>query len=309
LTAPDRRILVTPRSLSSSPRAVSDLLQPYGLEPVFPSAGETPTREALIEVLPDCIGWIAGVETIDAAVLEHATKLRAISRFGSGTNNVDIPAASRLGISVLSAPGANAQGVAELALALTLDSLRSVSSSSRALRESRWEREQGREISSLSVLVVGLGAIGMRYAKAMAALGARVTGVDPLASAPTGIPIIPRLEDAIESADVISLHCPVPPDAAPIVDQALLERAQRGVIIVNTARAELVDESALLIGLNAGRVGHYAVDAFRIEPPPPSDLLRHPRVIATPHIGAYTVESTERTLHAAITNLVGAIEA
>jgi phosphoglycerate dehydrogenase-like enzyme len=230
-----------------------------------------------------------------------------ISRFGAGTSNVDISAAEARGIKVLNAPGANAQGVAELALALTLNCLRSITASSEALRDGRWERRQGREVAGLSVLVLGFGAIGQRYATAMVALGAKVTAIDPIAPAHPAVVVVRDIADMIGAADVISLHCPPAPDGSAFVDAALLSRARRGVIVVNTARAELVEDKALLAALDDGRVGSYAVDAFRIEPPAPTELLRHPRVTATPHIGAFTAESAERTLLASVDNLVRAL--
>jgi D-3-phosphoglycerate dehydrogenase len=298
------RVLVTPRSLSSAPAKARALLAVNGLEPVFPPPGDQPSLQTLIDLLPGCVGWIAGVEPIGDAVLQHAGDLRVISRYGSGTDKVDMTAAEAHDITVLSAPGANAQGVAELAVAFTLDCLRSVSASSQALREGRWERHQGREIRGLFVVTVGLGAIGQRYSDAMTALGATVCAVDPVVTPRAGIRLVGSLDEVVHEVDVISLHCPVRRGEGPLIGADLLSRARTGVVLVNTARAELVDEEALLAALDDGRVGWYAVDAFHTEPPPPSKLLRHPHVLPTPHIGAYTTQAAERTLQAAVDNLV-----
>lgn len=301
------RILVTPRSLSSAPAAAIEMLAAVGLESVFPPPGAQPSEQTLIELIPGCVGWIAGVEPIGEFVLRHATDLRVISRYGSGTSNIDTDATDARGIAVLNAPGANAQGVAELAIALTLDCLRSVSRSSQAIREGRWERHQGRELQGLSVVTVGLGAIGGRFAHAMTVLGAIVSAVDPVAAPCEGISLVRDLGDVVGQADVISLHCPATRDGAPLIGADMLARTRRGVILINTARAELVDDAALLMALNDGQVSHYALDAFRTEPPSPSELLEHPNVIATPHIGSYTTQAAERTLRASIDNLVQAL--
>lgn len=300
------RVLVTPRSLTSEPRAARDLLSTHGLDAVFSAGGTQPSEQTLAHLLPGCVGWIAGVEPIGQSVLRHATDLRVISRYGSGLSNVDLSAAQARGICVVAAAGANAQGVAELAVALTLDGIRSVSVSAQALREGRWERHQSREIHGLTVVIVGFGAVGQRYAKAMAALGATITAVDPFAATPD-IALVRDLAQVINSADVISLHCPPPSGGKHVIGRDELAQTRPGVIIVNTARAELVDDDAMLEGLNSGQVGMYAVDAFRTEPPEPSDLLQHPRVIATPHIGGFTVEATDRTLRASVDNLVKAL--
>lgn len=302
-----RRVLVTPRSISSTPAAAIKMLAASGLEPVFPPPGRQPSEATLIKLIPGCVGWIAGVEPIGELVLRHAADLRVISRYGSGTSNIDSMAAEARGIAVVNAPGANAQGVAELAVALTLDCLRSVSLSSRALRAGRWERHPGREVQGLQVVTVGLGAIGQRFASAMTALGASIIAVDPVAAPRPGIALVRDLGEAIGQADVVSLHCPAPRDGVPLIGADLLARARRGVIVINTARAELVDDGAILAALNAGQVGAYALDAFRTEPPEPSALLDHARVIATPHIGGFTTEAGERTLRASVDNLVRAL--
>ena len=303
------RVLVTPRSLTRAGLDAVPELEPLrerGVELVAGPAGATPTPEELAVLLEGCEGWIAGVEQVSAATLASAPALRVISRNGTGVDSIDLAAAGRQGVAVLAARGANAQGVAELALTLTLSALRQVPWSAADLREGRWSRQPARELAELTVGVVGLGAIGARVAQAFTALGATVVGHDPVA--PVGEVTRLDLPALVDVSDVVTLHAPPTPGAGPLVDAALLGRARRGAVLVNTARASLVDDDAVLAALESGVLSAYAVDAFATEPPEPSPLLRHPRTIATPHLGAFTTASVSRATSAAVTNLLAALD-
>jgi D-3-phosphoglycerate dehydrogenase len=302
------RVLVTPRSLTRAGLDAVPELEPLrdrGVELVSGPAGATPTPDQLAALLEGCEGWIAGVEPISAATLAGAPALRVISRNGTGLDSIDLAAAERQGVAVLAARGANAQGVAELALTLTLAALRQVPWSAADLRAGRWSRQPARELAELTVGVVGLGAIGVRVAQAFTALGAAVVGHDPVA--PAGEVTRLDLPALVEVSDVVTLHCP-PTPGAPLVDAALLGRARPGAVLVNTARASLVDDDAVLAALESGALSAYAVDAFETEPPEPSPLLRHPRTIATPHLGAFTTASVSRATSAAVANLLAALD-
>lgn len=301
------RVLVTPRSLTRAGLDAVPELEPLrrrGVELVSGPAGATPTAEDLAVLLEGCAGWIAGVEPIGEATLAGAPALRVISRNGTGVDAIDLAAAGRRGIAVVAARGANAQGVAELALALALAALRHVPWSAADLREGRWSRRPARELAELTVGVVGLGAVGARVAQAFAALGATVVGHDPVG--PVGEVTRLDLAGLVDAADVVTLHCP-PTPGAPLVDATLLGRARSGAVLVNTARASLVDDDAVLAALESGALAAYAVDAFDTEPPEPSPLLRHPRTLATPHLGAFTTASVSRATTAAVANLLAAL--
>lgn len=303
------RVLVTPRSLTRDGLdAVAELapLRERGYELVSGPPGTAPTPAELPALLEGCDGWLAGVEQIGAATLEGASSLRVISRNGTGVDSIDLPAAERLGIAVRAAHGANAQGVAELALALALAALRQVPWSATDLREGRWTRQPARELAECRVGVVGLGAIGSRVAGLFTLLGAEVVGHDPVA--PVGD--VPRVElaELVATSDVVTLHAPPVPGARPLVDAALLADVHPGAVLVNTARASLVDDDAVLAALELGALSAYAVDAFETEPPELTDLLRHPRTIATPHLGAFTSASVSRATSAAVQNLLEALD-
>ena len=301
------KILITPRSLTRQGLERVPELKPLRdrFELISGPAGTTPNSEQLASLLPGCTGWVAGVEQITAPVLESAPSLKVISRNGVGTDAIDTAAASRLGITVLNAPGSNAQSVAELSLALALNALRNVPWSSAALVRGEWRRLEGREVGECTVGVVGLGAVGRRTAAAFSALGAAVIGCDPAPSEVT-VPLV-TVADLIRRSDIVTLHCPPSADG-PVISADLIRAAKPGLILINTARSTLVDDDAVLAGLRSGRVGSYAVDAFDREPPEVSELLRHPRVVATPHLGAFTSASVSNATRIAVENLLAALE-
>ena len=303
------RVLVTPRSLSESGLArvpELDLLRARGFELVSGPAGRLPEEDELLALLPGVVGWLAGVERIGARVLDAAPELRVISRNGSGVDAVDLQAAARTGVRVERATGANAQGVAELALALALMALRGIPSGAAALRAGRWSRQIGRELAECTVGVVGLGAVGGRAAHAFADLGARVLAHDPFVA--SGDVELVDLDTLVASSDVVSLHCPATDNGRPLLDAARLAALPAGAVVVNTARSSLVDDDAMLAALEAGRLAAYAVDAFDCEPPEPGPLLAHPRVIATPHLGGYPRASVRRATEQAVENLLRVLD-
>ncbi len=303
-------MLVTPRSLTRPGLDASPALRRLrdaGFTLVASPAGRQPTPDELLDLLPGCVGWIAGVEPIGDDILAAAPDLKVISRHGAGTDAIDADAASRRGVTVERAAGANAQSVAELTLALVLAALRSVAPTSRALVNGRWERTIGRELGECTAGVVGLGAIGGIVARFLSTLGATVVAHDPVADADAiGSDVARRVsfDELIDASDIVTLHCPPLPDGKSLLSGPEFARMRPDAVLINTSRASLVDDAAALDALESGHLSSYAVDAFPSEPPELTALLLHPRVIATPHIGAYTTASTERTVSVAVDNLL-----
>lgn len=299
------RVLVTPRSMSAGRSPAVDRLKAAGYTVVTPAPGRQPTREDLLAAVPGVVGWVAGVEPIDAQVLARADTLRVISRNGAGCDAIDMAAAAASGVRVLTARGANAQGVAELALALTLAGLRGLPEAAAALRAGQWRRTTGREAAGRTLGVVGFGAIGRRLAHLAAGLGMRVVAHDPFVRDAGDVPLLP-LHELLRTSEVVSLHVPPSPDG-PLLGAPELALLRDDAVLLNTARSTLVDEDALLAELDSGRIALYTVDAFDREPPAPSALLAHPRVLPTPHLGAATAESVRRASDAAVDNLLAAL--
>lgn len=300
------RVLVTPRSLTSDPPAELERLRAAGYDVVLGPAGRLPTEEQLVQLLPDCVGYLAGVEPITRSVLDAAPELRVISRNGVGVDNVDLAAARARGIEVLRAEHANSRAVAELTIALILCLLRGVAPAARGMREGRWTREVGRESAGRTLGVVGSGAIGRAVLTLAGRLGMSLVACDPAPPGDllaAGEPRFITLEQLLGAADVVTLHCP-PPPGGPLLGAAELATLRAGALLVNTARAGLVAEDPLICALDDGRLAGYAVDVFHEEPPRDSRLVAHPRVVATPHIGGYTRESVAASTARAVENLL-----
>jgi phosphoglycerate dehydrogenase-like enzyme len=302
------KIFITPRSLTKTRHPQVQRLADAGYDIVLAPAGQQPTEEQMLRCVPDCVGWLAGVEPIGNRVLEATNTLKVISRNGTGVDNIDLSAATRCGIAVLRADGANAQGVAELAITLTLALARSVPLSDHAIKSGRWERRIGMEINGRTLGLVGCGRIGQIVAQLAIGLGMNVIAFD-LFPNPSFSPSpqfrYASMDEVFSQSDVISLHAPASRDGTPLVNRATLAQMRRGALLVNTARASLIDANALLAALNEGQVAGAAIDVFDVEPPIDRTLAEHERVVATPHVGAFTKESVDRAVEVAVDNLIG----
>ena len=304
------KILITPRSLTRDGDPALELLKKAGHELVLCTPGKAPDEAELLRLVPGCVGWIAGVEKITERVLKEARGLKAISRNGTGVDSVDLEACKRLGIAVLRAEGANARGVAELAIGLLLALVRSIPASCAAMKAGGWERSQGAELEGRTLGIVGCGRIGKLVARFALALDMQVLGYDayPDASfAPSALFRFAALDEVLGSSDAVTLHCPHEPGQPPIMDTLSIEKMRKGAYLINTARAGLVDPAAVLLALERGKLSGYAVDAYDTEPPAASPLLSHRKVITTPHIGGFTTESVTRATRAAVENLLAAL--
>ncbi len=282
-------------------------MQDAGFELVLSSPGQQPGEDELLRLLPGCAGYLAGVEEISARVLEAARGLRVISRNGVGVDNIDLAAAQRLRIVVRKAVGANARSVAELALAHILALARWIPHGDRGIKAGGWERRKGTELIGKTLGLLGCGHIGRLVAKLALAFDMKVLAYDVMpdpAYAPSPDFRYASLDEVFEQSDMVSLHCPALPNGRPLIDATALARMKKGVFLVNTARADLIDRAALIAALRSGRVAGVAVDVFETEPPESDSLVGSDRVIATPHIGGFTGESVDRAVHLAVDNLL-----
>jgi len=297
------RILVTPRSLTKGGHPALGRLKEAGYEVVFCTPGIQPDEAELLRVLPGCVGYLAGVEKISARVIDAAADLRVIARNGVGVDNIDLEAAKRAGVAIVRAEGANTRGVAELAIALMLALTRAVPFSDAHLKRADWQRRCGIELDGRTLGIVGCGNIGRQVALLALGLGMDVLAFDPYSDAsfcPSGRFKYVDLTELWAGSDVISLHCPPAADGSPVVMRQTLAAMKKGVYLVNTARAGLLDEDDVLEALDSGQVAGLGLDVFAVEPPGPSHLIEHERVIATPHIGGFTHESIGRAVDLAV---------
>ncbi|HEY1226777.1 MAG TPA: NAD(P)-dependent oxidoreductase, partial [Ramlibacter sp.] len=279
-------ILVTGADLA--PQALA-LLE--GFEMVY--AGKTPTQDDLLALCRahDPVAIVVRYGKVDAAMIEAAPSLQVISKHGSGTDTIDKVAARARGIEVVAAAGANAAAVAEEALALMLACAKSVVQLDGRMRAGHWDKatHKSLELHGRTVGLVGLGAIGQRFAKMADAMGMRVLGFDPFAKDLPAFIQPASLEDIWREADVISLHCPLTDENRNLLDARTLAGCKKGVIVVNTARGGLIDEVALLEAVQSGQVRSAGLDSFAVEPMTAGHpFQQEARIVLSPHIGGVT---------------------
>lgn len=298
-------VLITAADLA--PQALA-LLTDY--EIVY--AGKTPTENDIVALCGthNPVAIIVRYSKVGAKAMDAAPNLKVISKHGSGTDTIDKAAAGERNIKVVAAAGANAAAVAEQAVALMLTCAKSVVTLNERMHAGHWDKATHKsiELEGRTVGVIGLGAIGQRFAKMCDAMEMRVLGFDPYAkNLPTYIENA-TLEKIWRESDVISLHCPLTPDNAKLLNAQTLSVCKRGIVIVNTARGGLIDEPALLTAVQSGQVFAAGLDSFTVEPMTNPHIFHgQPRIVLSPHIGGVTADAYVKMGIAAAQNALAVI--
>jgi D-3-phosphoglycerate dehydrogenase / 2-oxoglutarate reductase len=273
-----------------------DRLVASGAKLVENPHGRTLTEDEALELVQDADALIAGTEPLTAAVLEGAPRLRAVSRVGIGTDNVDLKAAARLGIAVFNTPDAVTEAAAEITVGGILSVLRHLHWMDAELRAGRWSRQMGSLLNEKTVGVVGLGRVGKRVASLLRPFEVELLGYDifpdAVAAQRCGITLTP-FDELLAAADVLTIHTSKSPDIGPIIGAGELATMKEGAILVDTARGGLIDEDALAEALESGRLGGAYLDVFADEPYT-GRLRSLPTVLLTPHAGSYAREARTR---------------
>ena len=285
------QILVTATSYGKNDPSLKTFLEERVGRVIYNPLSKPLTSAQLQELLPGVDGWVAGLDEINETALASADRLKVISRYGVGVDNVDLAAARARAICVTNTPGANSVSVAELTIAMMLALARHVPAAVNATRRGEWPRLSGISLEGKTVGILGLGAIGKQLALRLVAFGCRLLAYDPFPAeafaSQNKITLLP-MEAVLRESDFISLHLPLLPETRGMVNDAFLSQVKHGAYLINTARGEVVDEAALLRALQSGRLAGVALDAFNQEPPDPSNpLLLLPQVVVTPHMGAH----------------------
>ncbi|MHB8627031.1 MAG: phosphoglycerate dehydrogenase [Aggregatilineales bacterium] len=297
-------VLVTARSFGNAPGPHFDYLQQNDCLVDLRAKSHPLGASELGEIIGSYEGAILGLDICDASVIARADKLHAISRYGSGVDQVDLDAASKRGIVVTNTPGANRTAVAELCIGLLFSLARNLPQVAAATRAGVWKRTPGWELNGKTLGVIGLGQIGRQVGALAAALGMRVLGYDPLLSTPVpGVQLV-DLITLLGAVDVVSLHCALTPETENLINADRIAAMRDGAYLINTARGALIDEAALYEALKTGKVAGAAADVFREDPPTGCPLLLLNNFIATPHLGATTRESIVRMSMMAAQNVV-----
>jgi D-3-phosphoglycerate dehydrogenase len=258
------------------------------------------STEELKQVIAAYDGLVVRSSTkVTGDIIALATKLKVIGRAGTGVDNIDVPSATRRGILVMNTPGGNTISAAEHTVSMLMSLARNIPQAHQSIAKGEWERKRftGTEVFEKTLGVIGLGRIGREVALRCHGLGMTVIGYDPViapeAAAKIDIELVP-LEEIFRRSDFITVHTPLTSDTKGLLNDATLARCKKGVRLINCARGGIIDEGALLRALESGRVAGAALDVFEVEPPKANPLLKHSRVIATPHLGASTDEAQEK---------------
>lgn len=295
-------VIISSRSFSTGKLDLDKILKDSGCE-----TRKISTTHEISEIsndLKDAVAWIAGVAPITTEMLDLAPNLRIISRYGVGVDSVDLGAAKKHGVLVANTPGANSNSVAELALSLMFSAIRNLSESNANVRSNNWKAIRGKEINGMVIGVVGYGKIGRLVANKLSLLGAKVLVNDPYVSDPA----IVDLSVINKTAELVTLHSP---GDEQIITNKWINDAPKGQIIINTARANLVDESALVDGLRSGKIGFFAADSISSEvtgsasPLLDNDLID--KTLFTPHIGGQTNDAIDLMGSMAVENVLAVL--
>ena len=270
--------------------------------------------EKLLEVIPNYHALIVrGRSKVTAQLFEAAKELKVVGRAGVGVDNIDLAAAIAHGVIVVNTPQSTSIAVAEHTFALMLALIRQIPRADVEMKKGAWPKKEleGVELNGKTLGVIGVGNIGAQVARLAAAFAMRVLGYDPLLDAKT---IESRgaqpatIEQVYGESDFITLHLPLLPQTRGIINRDVFEKVKRGVYLICAARGGVIDEDALLNALSSGRVSGAALDVFENEPPGASPLVTHPKVVATPHIGAQTVEAQTRAAMDVAEEVLNALE-
>jgi D-3-phosphoglycerate dehydrogenase len=267
---------------------------------IVPHVHDKISREKLLELVPQADGIIVrSATTIDKEVIEKASRLRVVGRAGVGVDNVDIDAATEHGVLVMNSPGGSTTTTAEHAIAMLFALARSIPQAYLSLKGGKWEkgRFKGTEITGKTLGVVGLGRIGSEVARKCQAMGMNVIAYDPFINPDTplssGLALV-SIDTIWEKADFISFHVPLTDETRDLVNRKTIARMKDGVRLVNCARGGIINEDDLHEALKSGKVAGAALDVFDTEPNTKTPLLTNDNFIATPHLGASTVEAQRK---------------
>ena len=283
---------------------VTDGISPDGAK-ILTDAGhevhqKTLTPTDLLAAIPayDCI-IVRSATKVTKEVINAGTNLKVIARGGVGVDNIDVIHAESKNIRVLNTPAASAISVAELAIGHMLALSRFLHVSTKEMREGKWPKKEyskGIELYKKTLGIVGLGNIGKEVARRGLGLGMHVLAFDPPFAPMDFFVEITTKERVLRESDFLTLHLPFKKDQGPVIGKKEIELMKTGVILINCARGGVIDEQALLEGLNSGKVGGAGLDVFTSEPPSEAQkaLINHPRVSVSPHVGGSTVEAQQR---------------
>lgn len=290
------RIAVTSRSFSQNSILRHCLMQKYP-SVSFNDSGQTLQGQHLISFLQNHDMAIIGLERLTADILAQLPKLKVISRFGVGIDNIDLAAVKAQNIRISHTPGANKRAVAELVIAFAILMLRKLWLANFEVRGGVWQQHKGQQLSEKTVGIIGFGAVGQELAALLKPFSCTIVAYDVQLSPR------PSLERLLQTADVISVHLPFNASTKNLLDAKRLACMKQTAILINTSRGGIVDENAVKCMLKKNLLAGAAFDVFAQEPPQDQELLTLPNFFATPHLAGSTEEAILNMGFAAIAGL------
>ena len=303
------RIVLAPKNSLLLLPLVNEMLAPYDVDITVNETALPFTKEQTILKCSDAEAIMSELEILDEEVLSQCKKLRYISKFGSGTDNIDIEYAKKNGIEVRRAAFANNVSVAEMAIALMFVLFRGLYFSINSVKNKQWERIFGNEVFGKTAGIIGMGAIGRETIRMCAGLGMHVIVFDSFCNdsdfvSRYNIKKAETMEDVLMQADVVFLHVPLLPETRQMINDNTLRLMKSTAYLVNTSRGGLIDEEALYRALKDGVIAGAGADVFSKEPPDPHPILDLDNFILAPHNAAYTKEATEKCIRITTQNLI-----
>ncbi len=301
-----RRIFVT---TASAERARPELERIDGIEVVARyELSQARDANTLANGLAGAWATIAGSEPYTDAVFRATSTLKTVLRWGTGSDAIDVAAATAAGVAVITTPGVNAEAVADMALGLMLSCIRRLPDADQAVRSAIWRIDgPTRDLAGATVGVVGLGAVGRAVTRRLRAFGCRVLALEPNPDREFCAQhevALTDLRSMLPQLDVLTLHAPATPGSRGLIGAAELRALPRHAVVINTARGELIDQSALAAALSDGDIAAAGLDVFEHEPPALDDpILRAPNTIFSGHVSSFTELGLERTKQALLANV------
>lgn len=304
------KVLISSRSFGKIDSGAIELLKNQGLEPVINPHGKKLNEQEIIDLLDNSVGIIAGTENITEKIISYNDKLKVISRYGIGLDNVDLKAAEQKNILVFNTPETPKIAVAELSVSLILNLLKKIVNVDKNAKNNQWKPEIGNLLSGKTIGIIGLGRIGKQLVKFLQPFNLKIlayeTKPDKEFISKFKIDLV-SLDALMKNSDIISLHISYNQQTHHIIGKKELDMMKETAILINTARGGLIDEELLYNHLKEKKIAGAAIDVFE-EEPNTGKLKELENVILTPHIGTYTIETRKHMEIEAANNLINGLK-
>lgn len=303
-------VLVTARSFASCEEART-LLESQGYSITWNPIGRPLKEEELLTLIPGMDALITGTDEVtDKVIAAGLPTLKVIGKYGVGYDNINVAAAKQQGIQVTFTPGVLTKSVAELAMGLIMSTARNIAAMDQLVRQGKWERITGTELSGKKIGIIGTGNIGREVAKRAAAFEMNIIAFDVWPNhdfaAQYGIKYV-SLDELLKSADVISLHTPSTPETVGMINRKSLQSMKKTAVLINTARGDLIVEDDLIKALEEGIIAGAGLDTFATEPLRDERFFNLKNVVLTPHAGSNTRETVAKMSIMVATDVVAVL--